>query len=533
LSEPFPSAPFSLGIDRMDLAALEAIARGRPVALGREAAARMEASRRAVERALAGDGAVYGVSTGFGHLANTRIAPDQLAQLQLNLVRSHAAGVGQPLDPPAVRALVALRAHALALGHSGVRPSLVEALAALLAADVLPVVPREGSVGASGDLAPLAHLALVLVGEGEAWYAGRRMPAAEALGRAGLTPVALTAKEGLALTNGSQLTAGVGALAVCQADRLLAAADLAAALTLQALRGIAAAYDEALLALRPHPGAVRAGRRLRALLAGSALVTRPGEVRVQDAYSLRAVPQVHGSARDALAFARGVLEVEMNAATDNPLLVRADDPEGVAILSGANFHGAPLALALDVVPIALGQVAAMSERRTERLVNPALSGGLPPFLTASPGLHSGLMVAQYTAAALVSAMRTLAHPASVDTIPTSAGQEDVVSMGPIAARKAADAVDRLAYVLAIECLTAAQALDFVGSDRLSPPTGAAHALLRRHVPHLDGDRPLGPDIERVRALVAEGALVAAAQGECAEPLTEAAPAAAPPPRAAL
>jgi histidine ammonia-lyase len=520
---PSPSAPFSLGTDRLDIPGLAAIAAGAPVRLNRAAAARMERSRAVVERALAGPEPVYGVSTGFGHLANTRIAPSEVAALQLNLVRSHAAAVGEPLAPPTVRALLALRAHALALGQSGARPVVVEHLAAMLDRDVLPVVPREGSVGASGDLAPLAHVALALVGEGEAVYRGERMPAGEALVRAGLAPLALSAKEGLALTNGSQLTTALGALTTHRADRILAAADLAAALTFQALRGIAAAYDERLLALRPHAGALRVGRRLRALLAGSALTTAPGEIRVQDAYSLRAVPQVHGSARDALRFVVGVLEIEMNAATDNPLVVGLDDPDAAAILSGANFHGAPVALAMDLVPIALGQVAAISERRIERLVNPALSGGLPAFLTPHPGLHSGLMVAQYTAAALTSAIKTLAHPASVDTIPTSAGQEDDVSMGPQAAFKAEAVTDRLAYVVAIECLTAAQAVDLMDPGALSPATRAAHRALRETVAPLAGDRPLGPDIERVRALVEDASLVAAAQSECAQALTDLAP----------
>ncbi len=501
----------------MTLAALTAIAGGRPVALGPTAARRMAESRRTVEAALTQDEPVYGVSTGFGHLANTRIRPEEVAALQLNLVRSHAAGVGAPLEPEAVRALLALRAHALALGHSGIRPELVETLAAMLARDVLPVVPRQGSVGASGDLAPLAHVALAMIGEGDATFAGERLGASEAFARAGLVPADLSAKEGLALTNGSQLTTAVGALATARGDRVLAALDLACALSFQALLGIDSAYDARLVALRPHPGALRTARRLRALLAGSGLVTRAGELRVQDAYSLRAAPQVHGSARDAMAFVAGVLAVEMNAATDNPLVVAGGD-EGSAILSGANFHGAPVALALDVVPIAMGQAAGISERRTERLVNPALSGGLPPFLTPNPGLHSGLMVAQYTAAALTSAIKVLAHPASVDTIPTSAGQEDDVSMGPIAALKAADAVGHLATIVAIEILSACQALEFRGAARLSPACAAAHRVVRERVPVLAGDRPLAPDIEAVRVLVDTGALVRAAEANLDEPL---------------
>lgn len=517
-----PLPAFALGRDRMDSATLAAIANGAcTLALGPDAVARMEASRAVVERALSGTEPVYGVSTGFGHLANTRIDPSQVAALQLNLVRSHAAGVGEPLPADVVRALLALRAHALALGQSGVRPVVVERLAALVERDVLPVVPRLGSVGASGDLAPLAHVALTVVGEGEAFWAGERLPTPEAMARAGLEPLALTAKEGLALTNGSQLTTALGGLTAYRLDHLLAMADVAAALSFQALRGIASAYDARLLALRPHPGALRVGARMRALLADSRLVTRAGEIRVQDAYSLRAVPQVHGAARDALAFVRSVLEIEMNAATDNPLIVGLDSPDAAVILSGANFHGAPVALAMDVLPVAAGQAAAISERRIERMVNPSLSGGLPPFLTREPGLHSGLMVAQYTAAALTSAIKSLSHPASVDSIPTSAGQEDDVSMGPVAALKAWEIVDRLSYIVAIECLTAAQAADIVGPDRLSAPTRSVHAVLRAQVPTLRGDRPVGPDIERVRALLEAGTLLAAAQRHVAVALTDA------------
>lgn len=506
-----PDPPFALGIDRMTVPSLARIAAGDPVAVAPAAVERMAASRRVVERALAASDPVYGVSTGFGHLANTRIDPAEVEALQLNLVRSHAAGVGAPLPADAVRALLALRAHALALGQSGVRPEVVERLAAMLGRGVLPVVPEEGSVGASGDLAPLAHVALTLVGEGEAYWQGERMASAAALRRAGLEPLALSAKEGLALTNGSQLTAALGALTAARLDRILAVADIAAALSMQALRGIEAAYDARLLALRPHPGALRVGSRMRALLAASGLTTIVGAVRVQDAYSLRAVPQVHGAARDALGYVVGVLEIEMNAATDNPLVVGLERPEEAVILSGANFHGAPVALAMDILPVAMGQAAAISERRIERMVNPALSGGLPAFLTREPGLHSGLMVAQYTAAALTSAIKALAHPASVDSIPTSAGQEDDVSMGPVAALKARAIADRLSAIVAIECLTACQAVDLLEPRALSPATAAVHRLVRSAVPTLAGDRPVGPDIECVRALVDDGSLVAAAQ----------------------
>lgn len=504
---------FSLGEDRMTLGRLSVVARGGRVSVPEAARRRMALSRRVVEEALLGPAPVYGVSTGFGHLAHTRIPPGDVAALQTHLVRSHAAGVGEPLGPHAVRATLALRAHALALGQSGVRPVVVESLAALLNRSVHPVVPREGSVGASGDLAPLAHIALTVMGEGEAYLdeaVDHPVPSVEALSARGLRPLSLTAKEGLALTNGSQLTAALGALALVRADRALGALDVAAALTLQALRGIPAAYDARLVALRPHPGAVRTAERMRALLEGSRLVTSVGELRVQDAYSLRAVPPVHGAARDAFAFAQKTLTIEMNAVTDNPLVVGAGDPDGAAVLSGANFHGAPLALVLDALAIGLGQVAVISERRTERLVNPALSGGLPPFLTSDAGLNSGLMVAQYTAAALVSAIKVLAHPASVDSIPTSAGQEDVVSMGPIAARKLLAIVEKLESIVAIELLSACQAADLVGREGLSPATVAAENAVRAEIPFLTGDRVLAYDMRTLAERVRDGTYVRAA-----------------------
>lgn len=505
---------FSLGEARMTLLTLQAIAQGRPVGLSSPAQERMVRSRNVVEKALAGTDPVYGVSTGFGHLANTRIPYEDVSALQTNLVRSHAAGVGAPLDTEAVRATLALRAHALALGQSGVRTILVEQLAQMLNHGVCPVVPREGSVGASGDLAPLAHIALTVIGEGQAFLADHPetvLPSREALAARGLSPLSLTAKEGLALTNGSQLTTAVGALAIVRADHALAALDVAAALTLQALRGIEAAYDARLIALRPHPGAVRTAARMRALLAGSQLTTAVGERRVQDAYSVRAVPPVHGAARDALVFTRDVLTVEMNAVTDNPLVVGEADPETALVLSGANFHGAPVALALDVLAIGLGQAAAISERRTERLVNPALSGGLPPFLTTDAGLHSGLMVAQYTAAALVSAIKVLSHPASVDSIPTSAGQEDDVSMGPIAARKLTAIVEKLESIAAIELLAACQAADLIGPAQLSPATAHVHEQVRTDVPPLTGDRVLAYDISALALGVRDGRYLRAAQ----------------------
>jgi histidine ammonia-lyase len=512
VSVPGPSAPpIPLGHGaHLSLADLEAAARGGPVVLAEGARAALEASRQVVARQLEGDRPVYGVNTGFGHLADRRIAPADLQQLQVNLVRSHAAGVGPPLDREAVRAMLVLRAHALALGASGVRPELVERLVAFLNLDLVPRVPSLGSVGASGDLAPLAHMALCLIGEGEARRGpeGPWRPTADLLAEVGLSPLPLTAKEGLALTNGSQLTTALTALAAAEADRVLAAQEVAAALTFQALRGIVDAFDPRLLALRPHPGALEVGERLRALLAGSALTTRAGAVRVQDAYSLRALPQVLGGVRDALTHVVRVLTVEANAATDNPLVLAEGEGE---VVSGANFHGSPVALVADLLPIALAQAAAMGERRVERLVNPTLSEGLPPFLTEQPGLHSGLMVAQYTAAAQVAALRVLAHPAGVDSIPTSAGQEDYVSMGPVAAHKARRAASLLADVVAVECLAACRALDLLGPQDLSPATAAVHAQVRRWIPRVDGDAPLAEAIARLAEAARRGDLIAPAE----------------------
>ena len=477
------------------------------VTLAPEAAAAVEASGRLVSRMVDEGRVVYGVSTGFGHLAARRISREHLSELQVNLLRSTAAGVGKPYAGEEVRAMMLLRAASLAHGFSGIRRETLDLLLAMLERDVVPVVPEKGSVGASGDLAPLAHLALVLIGEGEAWYRGRRLPGREALAAAGLRPVALGPKEGLALINGTQAMTALGCFAAWDGLVLLQSADVVAALTCEALRGIVDAYDPRIHRLRPHPGQQATAANLRRLLAGSRQVTRQGELRVQDAYALRCVPQVHGAGRDGLVYLWQVLEREINAVTDNPL-VFAEDGE---VLSGGNFHGQPVALALDVAAIALAQVAAISERRTERLVNPALSG-LPAFLTSRPGLHEWYMIAQYTAAALVSENKVLAHPASVDSIPTSAGQEDHVSMGNHAARKLRDVVWNVTRVLAVEAVCAAQAVDLQdAAARLAPGTRAAYDEIRRAVPYLDEDRVLTPDIEAAAALIGSGRLLAAVQ----------------------
>jgi len=482
------------------------VARGRRrVELADDAAGRMRASRSIIER-LVDDGAtVYGVTTGFGDLADVRIEPSQTAELQRNLVRSHAAGVGTPLPDDVVRAMLLLRVNALAVGLSGVRVEIVDLLIAMLNAAIHPVVPSRGSLGASGDLAPLAHIALVLIGEGEATVDGAGPgPGLEALERAGLAPLTLAAKEGLALLNGTQLMAGIGALAHHDALRLALSADVIGAMSLEAMLGTAAAFSEELVAARPHPGQIASARHLRELLAGSEIGESHAESqhRVQDAYSLRCMPQVHGAARDVLAELSRVLGVEINAATDNPLVF----PSG-EVISGGNFHGEPLALALDYATMAVAELASISERRTARLVDAHLSG-LPAFLAERPGVESGLMIAHYTAAALVNELQTLAHPSSVDTIPTSANQEDHVSMGATSALHLRDAIDRAEHVLAIEALCAAQGLDFRAPLRPGSGVAAAHALLRARVPHLDADRPPAPDIAAVHELVHSGDLLA-------------------------
>jgi histidine ammonia-lyase len=475
----------------------------RAVALAPEAAERMRASRAVVEQVVAEGRTVYGVTTGFGDLSTIRIEPAQTAQLQRNLVRSHAAGVGEPLPVEVVRAMLLLRANALAVGLSGVRPEVVELLIGMLNGDVHPVVPSRGSVGASGDLAPLAHLALVLIGEGEAWRedAGPG-PGGEVLGRAGLQPLTLEAKEGLALLNGTQLMASLAALALLDARRLSLSADVIGAMSLEAMEGTATAFDEMLIAARPHPGQQAVAAHLRALLAGSQIGASHAESghKVQDAYSLRCIPQVHGAVRDALDQLERVLVVEMNAATDNPLVF----PSG-EVISGGNFHGEPLALAIDYAKTAVIELASISERRTARLVDAHLSG-LPAFLSDAPGLRSGLMIAQYTAAALVNELQTLAHPASVDTIPTSANQEDHVSMGATGALHLREVVDRTEAVLAIEALCAAQGLDFRKPMQPGAGVSRGHAAVRARVPHLEEDRPPADDIAAVRQLLHAGEL---------------------------
>lgn len=512
-----------LGDAPLTLEAVREVARGgRPVALSQAARDRIGRTRAVVDRivALGADGpAVYGVNTGFGALAEVRIDAAQIEELQKNLVRSHAAGVGPRLPADAVRALMLLRAQVLALGHSGARPEACEQLVELLNRRVHPLVPAQGSVGASGDLAPLAHLSLVLMGEGEAELGGEVLPGGEALRRAGLEPLVLRAKEGLTLVNGTQLMTAIGALAVGDALELARLADLAGAMSLEALRGSPRPFEAPIHAIRPHPGQGVSARNLWRLLEGSANVESHRDCgKVQDPYSLRCMPQVHGASRDALGYGRQVLEREAMSATDNPLVFPEPLPGGgSAIVSGGNFHGQPVAMALDFAALAVANLGNISERRIEQLVNPHLSG-LPPFLVAQSGLNSGFMMAQVTAAALVSENKTLAHPASVDTIPSSAGREDHVSMGPFAARKLAQVVENVEHVLAIELLCAAQGLDLRLPVRPGQAVAAAHDALRAEVPHLDRDRPLYKDIDRARALIRSGALLRAADQALPTPL---------------
>jgi histidine ammonia-lyase len=497
----------SLNGSRLTLAEVEAVADGARVALAPAALRRVAASRRAVERATRGGRRVYGVNTGFGHLATVEIAADRLEELQRNLIRSHAAGVGEPLPERVVRAILVLRVNCLARGHSGIRVGTLETLAAMLNRGVHPVVPSQGSVGASGDLAPLAHVALCVMGEGEAIRRGRRMAAATALRGARIRPVRLASKEGIALINGTQVMSAVGILALLRAERLAATADVVGAMTLEALFGSHRAFDARIHEARPHPGQAASAANLRALLQESSIEHSHQDcARVQDCYSLRCMPQVHGAVRDALAHVRGVLEIEANASTDNPMVFA---PPG-DLVSGGNFHGQPVSLALDHLAAACCSLGTISERRIERLLNPDLSG-LPAFLALEPGLHSGFMMAHVTAAALVSENKGLAHPASVDTIPTSAAKEDHVSMGVTAARKAAAIVDHVATVLAVEALAAAQALDFLRPLRPGRGAAAAHRAVRARIAAMDRDRFLAPDIERAKGMLDSGALLRAVE----------------------
>jgi histidine ammonia-lyase len=484
---------------------LRAIMAGGALALDPAWRGIVQASADGLTRRLATGVALYGVNTGFGKLASTRIPADQLAQLQLNLLRSHAAGTGPFLPVSVVRLILALKAMSLARGASGVRPAVVDALLALLAKDVLPAIPCRGSVGASGDLAPLAHLSLVLIGEGEAFLGDRVVKGAEALTAAGLAPIALAPKEGLALLNGTQVSTAIALAALFTAEDLLKTALVAGAMSVDAARGSDTPFDPRIHALRGQPGQIACAAALRALLAGSAIRDshREDDPRVQDPYSLRCQPQVAGACLDLLRNAAATLLREANAVTDNPLVVGEGD-----VLPGGNFHAEPVAFAADTIALALAEIGAISERRLALLTDPALNSGLPAFLVADSGVNSGFMIAQVTAAALVAENRALATPRSVDSLPTSANQEDHVSMATGAALRLGSMAENLAVILGIELLAAAQGVDFHRPLRSSPPLEDAHAALRAVAARWDEDRTMAPDIEAARRLVEQGRFAA-------------------------
>ncbi len=476
----------------------------RAVLLDPDAREAVQNARAVVDALVASNKVSYAITTGVGKLSDVRIPPEQIRQLQLNLVRSHAVGVGEPLPSAEVRAMMALRANSLAKGHSGVRPAVIDTLCEMLNRGITPFVPSQGSVGASGDLAPLAHLALALIGEGECLdEKGNRVPSSDALRGAQVTPLVLEAKEAVSLINGTQAMLAVGTLALSAAEVLVDTADVIGALTLDALRGTDVAFDERIHKARPHQGQLTSAGNLRKMLEGSEIRRSHADCnRVQDAYSLRCIPQVHGAVRDTLAHCREVFETEINSAVDNPL-VFVKDPKTAEgdVLSGGNFHGEPLAFALDFLAIALSALAGISERRIERLVNPALNEGLPAFLAPGAGLNSGFMMPQVTAAALVSENKVLAHPASVDSITTSGNKEDYVSMGMTAAVKLKRVVENTRNVLAIEAMAAAQAVEFLAPLKTSKRLQSVHAAIRAVSPAMDADRVMYADFARIAQVI--------------------------------
>ncbi len=504
--------PLTINCGLLTVSDVVSVARGgRSVELGPTAVDAMKKSREVVEDLTHKGRVVYGITTGFGKFADRVIPPDALETLQRNLIVSHSVGVGDPLAGDVVRAMIVLRVASLARGYSGIRPSTVQALLDMLNAGIVPRIPAKGSVGASGDLAPLAHLALVLIGEGHAYMQGQLLSGSDALSAAGLTPVRLSAKEGLALINGTQLMTALGVLLLSDAENVLDVADISGCLSLEAFRGTDRPFDARVHESRPHPGQVLVGERLRHLARQSEIINshRDDDHRVQDPYSFRCMPQVHGASRDAIGYVKRVVETEINSVTDNPLIFGLDD-----VISCGNFHGQPLALALDFAAIALSEIASIAERRIEAMLDPHISE-LPPFLTMRGGVDSGMMVSQYTAAALVSENKVLSHPASVDSIPTSANQEDHVSMGVTAGLKAVEILTNVQTVLAIELLCGAAGLDYRRPLRSSPPLEAVHRLIRSEVPHLDSDRILYPDIQNILAMVIDGRIRAAADAEVA------------------
>ncbi len=498
----------SLGFDGMSLDQLVAIARrGINVKLSDGSRERLRRTRQLVDNWVENERTIYGITTGFGALSDVVISKKDTRQLQDNILMSHAAGVGDPLDESTVRGIMALRIKDLVRGHSGIRLETVEHLAALLNWGVCPVIPEKGSVGASGDLAPLAHLALVLVGLGEAFYKGQRMSGRQVLSKCGLSPIQLEAGEGLALVNGTQVMTAIGGLAVYDAANLSKMTDIAAAMSLEVLMGSRTEFNRRIHEIRPHPGQAVAADNMERMVRNSEIITSHKDCsRIQDAYTLRCSPQVHGATKDAINYCRNVIETEMNSSTNNPIIYA----EGRDFLLGGNFHGQPVALALDFLSMAVSELANISERRIERLVNPMLSG-LPAFLVSDGGLNSGFMIAQYTAAALVSENKVLCHPASVDSIPTSANKEDHVSMGTISARQCRDVISNTEDVITIELLCGAQALDLFTNIKPGEGTMAAYNVIRREISHLGTDRILANDIAAMKELIRNGRILRAVE----------------------
>jgi len=481
------------------------------VELSDDAIQKVNKSRNLVDRLVEEEKVVYGITTGFGKFSDVVISKEEAKQLQRNLIISHACGVGNPLDEEIVRGIMVLRANALAKGYSGMRLSTLNTLIEMLNKGVHPEIPEKGSLGSSGDLAPLSHMVLVLMGEGEAYYKGQRVSGKEAMELAGIPTVELTSKEGLAFINGTQVMTAIGAIAIYDAINLIKMADISASLTIEALNGITNAYDEKVHNVRPHLGQIRTAKNLLEILKESKMTTKQGEIRVQDAYSLRCLPQIHGASRDAIEYVREKVNIEINSATDNPLIF-ADVEE---VISGGNFHGQPLALSFDFLAIALAELANVSERRLERLVNPALSE-LPAFLIEKGGINSGFMIVQYSAASLVSENKVLAHPASVDSIPSSANQEDHVSMGTIAARKARSILDNTRKVIAMELFAACQAIDLRGNKGLGKGTSIAYEIVRRDVEKIVDDKIMYKEINKCEELIKTNLIVDEVEKEIGE-----------------
>lgn len=479
------------------------------VEISKEALEKVKISRQIVDDIVDAGQISYGITTGFGKFSDVAISKDECKQLQTNLIMSHSCGVGNPLSEEIVRAMMLLRANALSKGYSGARCETLEVLTSMLNKGVHPIVPEKGSLGSSGDLAPLSHMVLTMLGLGEAIYEGKRMESKDAMEKAGIKPLEyLGAKEGLALINGTQCMTAVGAITVYDALNLMKTADISLCLTMEALNGITCAMDERVNLVRPHKGQFNTAKNVLTMVEGSEMVTKQGQLRTQDAYSLRCSPQIHGASKDALEYVKNKLEIEMNSVTDNPIIFPGENQK---IISGGNFHGQPMALSFDFLGIALAEMANIAERRLEKMVNPALSYGLPAFLVNHGGLNSGFMIVQYSAASLVSENKVLAHPASVDSIPSSANQEDHVSMGTIAARKARDIMDNVRKVIAMEILTSVQAIDLRGKKKLGAGTEAAYNIVRDHTPFIDKDRIMYKDINICEDLIRDNLLVEAVE----------------------